>query len=220
MRYIFVALSVMVFCNQAFAIEFKKEIAKCASIEGELSRLNCFDKIADSYGISKKKTTGHKKAGKWLIETKKNPLDDSKTIFAALTSQSGSSKWGRPVTLILRCESKKTEAFINWGSYLGEDRPNVLTRIGDAEAIPETWNSSTDMMATFYEGDAILFIKKLESGKKFVAQISPYMESPITAIFDLTGIEKVTKSIRETCEWEKTETTTADNDEDSSKNGR
>jgi Type VI secretion system VasI, EvfG, VC_A0118 len=198
-------LPIIFLCNTAYAVELKKEIAKCATVEGELARLNCYDKLADTIGVSKKKLTNQKKTGKWVIDVEKNPIDDSKTIVAILDAKSGISNFGRPVSLLLRCQSKTTDAFINWGSYLGDDSPEVLIRIGDAEATTERWNSSTDKTATFYPGDAIEFVKKLEINKKFVAQITPYMESPITAVFDLNGIEKVTKTLKETCVWDKPE---------------
>jgi len=200
--FIFIAIS-----NTAFAVELKKEIAKCANVEGELARLVCYDKLADTVGVSKKKTTNLKRVGNWLVEIDKNPIDDSKTVVGILSAQDGTSKWGKPVSLFLRCRSKETDVYINWGSYLGNDNLVVLTRIGAEEATANIWTSSTDKTATFYQGEVIEFIKKLSSSKKFVAQLTPYMESPITAIFDLTGIDKVTRYVKETCEWDKPETT-------------
>jgi type VI secretion system protein VasI len=34
-----------------------------------------------------------------------------------------------------------------------------------------------------------------------VAQITPYNESPVTAIFDTSGLENAIKPLRETCNW-------------------
>ncbi len=205
MNYMLWVLPIMLLCNTAFAVELNKEIAKCAAVDGELSRLTCYDKLANTIGVSMKKSTNQKKTGNWMMEIQKNPIDDSKTVIGVLTAKSGKSKWGNPISLILRCQSKQTEAYINWGSYLGDDSPEVLVRIGDTEAVTERWGSSTDKTVTFYRADAIEFAKSLESSKKFVAQVTPYMESPITAVFELNGIDKVVKSIREICEWEKQE---------------
>lgn len=213
MNYMLWVLPAMLLCSTAFATELNKEIAKCAAVDGELARLTCYDKLANTIGVSKKKSTNQKKAGNWIMEIQKNPIDDSKTVISILTAKSGKSKWGSPISLILRCQSKQTEAYINWGSYLGDDSPEVLIRIGDTEAVTERWGSSTDKTATFCSADAIAFVKSLESNKKFVAQVTPYMESPITAIFDLNGIDKVVKSIREICEWDKQEALTIETKE-------
>jgi len=207
MKNLLLVLPIIVLCNTAFAVELKKEIAKCASVEGELARLDCYDKLANTVGVSKKGSTNQKKYGKWDLEIKKNPIDDSKTVVGILAAKDGKSKWGKPISLVLRCQSKRTEAYIMWGSYLGDDNPAVLVRIGDAEAATERWSASTDKTATFYKSDAIEFVKSLEKSKKFVAQITPYMESPITAVFDLSGIDKVTTALKETCGWNKPEET-------------
>jgi hypothetical protein len=205
MKHLLLVLPIIALCNTAFAIEFKSEIAKCASVEGELARLDCYDKLANTAGVNKKKSVNQKKFGKWTLEVNKNPIDDSKTVIGILAAKDGKSKWGRPISLILRCQSKQTDAYITWGSYLGDDSPEVLVRIGDAEAVTERWGASTDKTATFYISDVIGFVKSLEKNKKFVIQITPYMESPITAVFDLSGIDKVTKALKETCEWDKPE---------------
>jgi len=210
MTYLYLALSIIVLSNTAIAAELKKEIAKCASVEGELSRLDCYDKIAKSIGVTKKQTTDQKKSGNWIVDIKKNPIDDTTSISGLLTAQTGQSKWDKPVVLVLRCQSKETEAYISWGSYLGDDNPDVLIRIGDAEASTKSWHTSSEKTSTFYAGNVIEFIKKLERSKKLVAQTTPYLESPITAIFDLSGIDKVVKSIRETCEWDKKDTISID----------
>ncbi|WP_257025488.1 type VI secretion protein [Pseudoalteromonas sp. MIP2626] len=36
---------------------------------------------------------------------------------------------------------------------------------------------------------------------KLVAQVTPYNESPATAIFNTTGLKNAIKPLRETCNW-------------------
>ena len=181
----------------------RKELAKCATIEGELARLDCFDHLTDRAGLTKKaKKETIKGSGKWKVSTEKNPIDDSVTAVAALTADSGASKWNHPITLILRCQSKKSDAFINWDSYLGSDQISTLVRIDNEEAKTTEWNLSTDHNAAFYPGNAALdFITSLSKAKKLVAQVTPYSESPITAIFDLNGILNAVKPLKDACNW-------------------
>ena len=59
---------------------------------------------------------------------------------------------------------------------------------------------STDSQATFHP-KAISFLKSLLQSNKLVAQITPYNESPVTAIFNTAGLENAIKPLRETCHW-------------------
>ena len=101
--------------------------------------------------------------------------------------------------MVARCKSNKTELYINWDSYLGRDA-YVLTRVGSEKASKQEWGISTDSKATF-RNKPIAFIKKMMTSNKLVAQVTPYNENPITAIFDTSGLENAVKPLRETCNW-------------------
>lgn len=180
----------------------EKEIAKCAVKSGDLGRLSCYDDLAKQEGLAgpQSEPTKISGKGKWLVSVKTNPVDDSKTVVLALRADSGSSKWGKPVTLIARCKSNTTELYISWNDYLGRNA-EVLTRVGTQDAITKDWGLSTDSQATFHPRGTISFIKKMMEADKLVAQVTPYNESPVTAIFDTAGLESAIKPLRETCNW-------------------
>lgn len=145
---------------------------------------------------------------KWQSRVTTNPLDDTKTVILSLVADAGKSVYGAPVTLLARCQSDKTEVYINWRSYLGSDsRPaehdwkNVTIRIGQASATQEQWGVSTDSKATFAPAWAGNFLKRLLGQDQLVAQVTPYAESPITAIFDIRGLRKPLRELAETCKW-------------------
>ena len=179
-----------------------KEVAICAVKEGDLARLACYDEIAKKYGLSGPQVQPTKLSGtgKWRVSAETNPIDDSKTVSLVLISDSGRSKWGKPVAIIIRCMSNKTELYINWNDYLGSSA-SVLTRIGKNRAVTKNWSLSTDSQATFYPTGTINFIKEMMDSNKLVAQVTPYNESPVTAIFDTTGLSNAIKPLRETCSW-------------------
>ncbi|KAB7619428.1 type VI secretion system-associated protein TagO [Alkalilimnicola sp. S0819] len=180
----------------------EKEIAKCAAENGDLARLACFDAIAEKRGLAgpQAQPTNVSGTGKWQVSAKTNPVDDSKTVTLVLKADSGQSRWGRPVAIIARCQSNKTELYISWNDYLGSSA-SVLTRIGSNKAITKSWSLSTDSQATFHPRGTISFIKEMMSANKLVAQVTPYNESPVTAIFDTSGLENAIKPLRETCNW-------------------
>lgn len=180
----------------------EKELAKCAVKSGDLDRLSCYDDLAKSRGLAGPQSEPTKIAGKgkWQVSVNTNPVDDSKTVVLALRADSGKSKWGKPVTLIARCKSNTTELYISWNDYLGRNG-KVLTRVGSQSAVTKDWGLSTDSQATFHPRGTINFIKKMMEADKLVAQITPYNESPVTAVFDTAGLENAIKPLRETCNW-------------------
>ncbi len=141
--------------------------------------------------------------GNWIVDTSKNPLDDSATAIAILDATNGEGTYGDPVSLILRCDSGEIDAYISWESYIGLDDPPVTWRLGSFPAQTTYWGISTDSQATFFPGNAGFvnaFLRDLRNVDQFVAQITPYSESPITAIFDLEGIQVAADLIESTCD--------------------
>jgi len=185
----------------AYAAPTDKEIAVCAAVEGELARLECYDNLAQRHGLQGPQAqpvnlTGH---GKWVVDVKTNPIDDSKTVTLLLKADEGSSRWGKPVVLIARCQSNETDLFIAWNDYLGSEA-DVLSRVGEAKAVTRRWSISTDHKATFHPRP-ITFLKSMMEADKLVAQVTPYNESPVTAVFNTSGLKNAIKPLRETCNW-------------------
>ena len=128
-------------------------------------------------------------------------MDDTRTVVLSLRASGGQSTRGEPILLVLRCRSGETEAFIRWNDYLGLDEARVTTRIGNAKAETRSWNISTDNLATFYRRNDVEFIKALLNTDRFLAQVTPYGENPVTATFDITGLSIAVVPLRETCGW-------------------
>ena len=186
--------------STVFAVE-NKELAKCAIVNGDLARLECYDNLTKKYklnGKQKKKTTIVGK-GKWDVRIDTNPIDDSKTVQLVLNASSGKSRWGKQIYLVARCQSNTTELYIGWNDYLGS-KANVLTRVGKNKAITSQWDLSTDKKATFHS-NPIPFLKEMLESNKLIAQVTPYNESPVTAVFDTTGFKNALKPLKETCGW-------------------
>jgi type VI secretion system protein VasI len=144
--------------------------------------------------------TSNRDKGKWKVSVETNPSDDSTTDFLILTADSGTSNFGQPTSLEVQCKSNKTKLYINWKSFLGS-KASVLTRIGSEKAQTKDWELSTDSQSSLFPGDTISFLKKIMASDKLLAQVSPYIGNPITAIFDTRGINNAIKPIRETCGW-------------------
>lgn len=194
----------------AYASPSVEQLSECYQKKGTLEKVSCYDSLAEEYGAAPKVETGETPTGKWKITSKVNPLDDSKTYVALLREEENRSGFmNKTVSLILRCQSDKTEVYINWGDYLGDDGTsvytdykNVIERIGTEKAQTRKWGVSTDKKATFAPTNSdIDLITKLDKSNRYVVQTTPYGENPKTATFDLSGIESVANNLSETCNW-------------------
>lgn len=172
----------------------------CAQLADDAGRLACFDKIVEGLPAEPVPPASNAATGKWRVDIETNPMDDSKTVALFLIADEGRSDYDKPITLILRCQSNETSAFISWGDYLGSEA-FVTSRVGEADSKRRQWSLSTNSQATFYPGTAPAFIKELMGAGRFVAQVTPYSDSPTTAVFDTSGLAEAVKPLRETCGW-------------------
>ncbi|MHC4709060.1 MAG: type VI secretion system-associated protein TagO [Planctomycetota bacterium] len=180
----------------------EQEVAKCAAISNDLERLVCYDELARAQGFDRQQArsvpTGG--VGAWEIRDQVNPLDDTRTVNLALVSTSGGSTAGRPVILVLRCESGETEVYVNWRVRVASGA-QVATRIGTDEVERRRWSLSSNQQATFYPSNDVDFIRALMTADRFVAQVTLYSGNPVTAIFDTQGIDNAVRPLRQSCGW-------------------
>ncbi len=128
-------------------------------------------------------------------------MNDSKTVVATLPSRPVTGRADKSVDLILRCKDHKIEAYIVWDEYMGSDDVTLKVRIGKTKAGEYLWGISTDHKATFCPGSAVEFVRKLLHADTLAVEATPYDENPITAVFDLKGIEETEAALRNVCPW-------------------
>ena len=102
---------------------------------------------------------------------------------------------------VVRCAGRKTSAFVVWNEFVGPT-PRVEYRIDEQAPKEQAWNSSSDGGASFYPGRVIEFLEWLEEHDRLTTKATPRGKGPITAEFEITGIETALQPIREACRWE------------------
>lgn len=178
-----------------------KELAKCAVINNQLQRLSCYDDLAKKYGqapASVNTTSGFK--GRWRTSTDTDPLTDKSVQHASVEAHEGRGRYGDALTLHIRCRNGKTEAYVDWSTFLGSDYITVTSRIDKLQAEKSTWSLSTDKKASFMP-QAVTTLKKFIGASSYVVNLTPYSENPITAVFDVSASEEAFKDIRRDCKW-------------------
>lgn len=178
-----------------------KALTSCAAESNPVKRLSCFDALAKANGLAPQTIdTSTTSAGKWATSTDTDPLTDKAVHYAMLTADEGKGRFGDNVTMIIRCKNTRTEVFINWNTFLGTEGLNVTSRIDRNPAGTAYWTISTDHKASFMP-QATAALKKFEGASSFVVNLTPYSESPITAVFDISSSNEAFKDIRRDCKW-------------------
>lgn len=180
---------------------------KCAGIENDLDRLACYD--AASGRTPSSKTS--KAAGSWNERIVTSEFEDTKDVFLYVDSEApidcGSLRGSSEARLFLRCMENTTAVIIQTKCHLTSSRYNgygdVDVRMDDAPAKVVSMESSTsnDALGLWSGGKAIPFIKSMIGKEKLITRFTPFSESPVTARFDITGLDEAIAPLRESCGW-------------------
>lgn len=181
----------------------KNKVAECAAVDNTVKRLECYDNLAKSEDLTTTSSTQKSATSKWILRTTTDPLTDKSIYLASLIADEGKGRYGDPIIMSVRCQDNTTEMYIGWGSYLGRDDISTTYRVGKKPAATSRWQLSTDSKAAFFPGTPIPTLKQfIESDEpSFVANVTPYNENPVTAIFDISGAEEALSDIRNGCGW-------------------
>lgn len=172
-------------------------LAHCAMIEEDLPRLKCYDQIVTVHNVIEDNAATT--TGKWTLVNKIDPIDDTQTVNISLEADSGGSRFSKPIMLVARCDSKKTQVYIDWQTYLGSEA-DVTLRIGDNAAHTSKWAMPRGKQQTFSHAPMAM-LKEMLTANKMVAQVTPFNQKPYTAVFDTSGLDNAITALREACAW-------------------
>jgi type VI secretion system protein VasI len=106
-----------------------------------------------------------------------------------LESDTGQSRFGKKPMLAIRCNAKETYVAIEWYDYLGMERTSVTTRVDKNKALTASWRiSNTGEMTALMMPELASFVRNMLDATQLVAEVVPYSDPRITAVFDITGL--------------------------------
>jgi type VI secretion system protein VasI len=147
--------------------------------------------------------------GKWNVETKVSPIDDSKSVILSLTADNevtGKYQTSTPV-LLLRCQKSKLEIYVSTGmqtetiSGYNNTLSDVKMRF-DADPAIELWANESEDMTTLFLGhpqprDVLPWFL---AHNKMIFEFTPYqMGLAADAVFDLRGLPAANKPVNHVC---------------------
>jgi type VI secretion system VasI family protein len=143
----------------------------------------------------------------WIVSEEQSPLDDSRNVYLSTRSLQmtlGTLRLPVTPTLHLRCAENTTSIFITWESFLDMESTEVTTRIDKLPAESSYWNVSTNFEAVgLWNGaDAIPFIRSLFGHDRLLVRVTPYGDSPQTAVFNIEGLAEAAGPLMAACHWQ------------------
>lgn len=198
-RFVLALFLLPVFAIKAAAMD----LSQCTAITDNNDRLKCYDDIA---APKETKTT---QTSNWMVEVEKSPMDDSTTVYMSVESENSIPPKFRTgpdkADLLIRCKENKTVIFAVFSDYfLGSstELSYIEYRVDSEKAERKRFYISNDHKAIgLWDGESIKFIKSLFSKNQLILRVTPFSESPVTAIFPISGIETAIDPLRKACNW-------------------
>lgn len=214
-----IAVLILTFSSTTHADISVSEYNKCKAISNSLKRLLCYDdlnntkvagtpaessgastSIISGQGVSKIESATDIVKGEWQVNVDKNPSDFTKNQATASIYASSSYPSNITPRLILRCDSRNTRLYINWGTPVGDaNKYNIF--IGDEKFPTPRWNRSRNKLLTYYPRSILGKVKKMLNANQYSIEIEQKDGPLLKAVFDITGIEEAVEPIRYICEW-------------------
>lgn len=201
MRAMVLAFGVAIWGVQSHSME----IRECATISEDLDRLSCYDKAVGLTPKVEEFTT----SGSWSLSKKKSEFKDTTDVFLSVETEEpltcGMFDKSRAV-LLLRCMENTTSAMLITSCHLAsgfQGYGDIEYRVDEKPSRKKSFEASTDntSLGLWSGGSAIPFIKELLGGKEIIMRFTPFSESPTTAKFDISGLDKNISALSDACGW-------------------
>lgn len=173
--------------------DLARQIRNCASIDGQMRRLDCYDAL-----VAEMTDSGTpRRSDEWEVQTKTNPMDDSTSVVLALRGLE------RRADLLVGCMEKAPYVLIApRGQILGVRAAAVRTRLGKRQAEKKRWPISRDQRSVVYPGKAKAFIQALLAEERLAVEVELSLEGAVADVFDIRRLNEAIGPLKAQCALE------------------
>lgn len=181
------------------------DLGTCRSIENDLDRLSCYDRISGRTPTKEALPT----SSAWNVDVETSEMTDDTNVFISVASDEAvDCGWStQKTTLMLRCMENTTSAYFVTGCHMTSSRYNsygdVTYRLDDKNSKTLSFDESTNnrSLGLWRGNQAIPFIKSLLGHDRLLVRMTPFSENSFTVSFNISGLENVIHPLREACHW-------------------
>lgn len=191
MRVHLAAVALVLSASVAAAQEdLKRQLRNCASIDGQIRRLDCYDAV-----VAEMTDSGTpRKADEWEVQTKSNPMNDSTIVTLGLRGLE------RRVDLVVGCREKAPYVLVApRGEILSSQGAPVRTRLGKGRAEKKRWRTSSDQKSAIYTGSAKAFIQALLAEERLAVEVEVSLGGMVTDVFDIHRLQEAIGPLKAEC---------------------
>lgn len=185
-----------------------EQINDCALIDTDLERLACYDQISGR-SPTPENIELNNDTGQWIVRKDKSEFKDTTDVFLSVESDEilrcGMFTQAK-AQLLLRCLENTTTLYISTSCHVAsgfQGYGRVEYRIDEKKAASRNFDASTDNRALgLWSGNrSIPVIKQMLDGETLLVRFTPFNESPVTARFNISGLNNAISPLREACHW-------------------
>lgn len=137
----------------------------------------------------------------WTLSVTTRSDGASTTVLHIKASEVRAHSVNDAPTLFVRCRSGTTDLYIDWHDYIPGASHLVTIRLDKGPTRTQMWTLTRSNVATFYPQSPVGLLGELMRARRLYAEATPYNETPVTAVFDLEGLEREVQPVRAACGW-------------------
>ncbi|MGZ3410196.1 MAG: type VI secretion system-associated protein TagO [Xanthobacteraceae bacterium] len=176
-----------------------RQVILCKSLRDNTERLQCFDRAVSS-APSERTQAGNvvEVESAWQITESRLPTDNLPRFAAVLQADEGTA------ALVLRCNDKITDVYVNLRTYVGGVEPLPITYRFNDDAPTETrWLPSREGGALFLGTPtlAIAFARTLPDDATLYVKVRDFQNRSTDMTFKLGPVSDIRDKIAAACQW-------------------